>query len=918
MSGYYRDFFRLSVLQMQRQLPAALAVIALLVSSGALFADTQDPPLFVAPDGVDSGNCQNEAAPCRSIDFALQRVGKNGQVRIAAGTYELSAPENVFYLVSNAIDVRAERGATLVGAPQEFAGQLGARGFRVIVDTKSLDRDTARKLGATKRSLAAATSATACAGGFAGAFPCDSVDLVAHVANRAATASGADIWGFVDLNTSREYAIMGYSTGTAVYDVSDPENPREVGFVDGQRTTWRDIKIYQFWDESAGRYQAYAYVTADNASDGLFVLDLTELPHRISRVNYSGDFAEAHNVYMTKTDFSTGLALTDGTPVLVIAGSNRDDGRFRLYSLDDPRAPAFIARPATPADQPAGNRLYMHDAASTVIRDTRKDSMCVNAATSPYCDLLVDFNESSVDLWDITDPATPARISRTPYGNSGYTHSGWLSEDQSVIYVQDELDERDRILNTTLRAFVIADRGTLSTPYTWTGPTRSIDHNGFARGNRYYMSNYASGLTILDIANVADIQTAGRFDTYPSSDSGGFPGAWGTYPFLPSGNILVSDIDSGFFVVADRTRDEAPTILEFSAVSFGGSEDENPTLTVRRKGPATGTVGLAWEVIPATADESDITNRMGIIDWRSGETGDKTIDLGIVNDGNVEGMERLIVKLWAPSQTANLGNTNYASVYISDPGNASTIGFMDASVDISERGFATAVVVVRRTGSARGAVSVDYAVSGGDATAGADYSGPASGTLTWSDGEAGPKTIEYAIVNDGSGEPAEFLELALSNVSDGTLAGNTALRINILDAAGTNTPPNSVAGTSQSVRSGTRVTLDGTASNDPDGDALSYSWTQTLGPGVSLSNADAAAASFTAPTVTSDTLLRFELSVSDPGGLSDTSNVSVTIRASGSSSSGSSGGGALSVWLLVLLLFERMRLYDRLLAIRSR
>ncbi len=481
MSGYYRDFFWLPVFQMCRPFLAALAAGIAFASFGTARADTDEPPLYVAPTGIDAGNCLSAGAPCRSIDFALQRVGKNGRIRIAAGDYTLADPGNVFYLVSNAIEVVAEPGATLVGVPPEFAGELGQRGFRVIVDSKGVDRDAARKLGDTKRVLAAGTTATACVGGMAGAFPCENVDLVAHVADRSGSAAGADIWGFVDLNTDREYAIMGYSTGTAVYDISNADNPREVGFVDGQRTTWRDIKVYQYWNTAAGRWDAYAYVTADNASDGLFIIDLNELPHRVSRVNYAGDFSEAHNVYISRADFSTGLALTDDTPLLVVAGSNRNDGRFRTYSLDDPRAPAFVATPATPPDQPSGNRLYMHDAASMIVTDARKDSQCVNAAAA-YCDIVFDFNESSLDIWDVTDPANPARLSREPYGNSGYTHSGWWTEDKQFVFVQDELDERDRGLQTTLRAFSIADLRNPTLAGTWTGPTTAIDHNGFVRG----------------------------------------------------------------------------------------------------------------------------------------------------------------------------------------------------------------------------------------------------------------------------------------------------------------------------------------------------------------------------------------------------------------------------------------------------
>jgi len=281
---------------MSRLFLPTIAVLSLL-GIGTSLADTLDPPLYVAPGGAESGTCMEETEPC-TIDYALQRIGKNGQLRIAPGNYSLAKPEDIFYLVSNAIDVRADNGATLVGAPHEFAADLGDRGFRVISDTKGLD--THARLVQTRQSLQAGNFATTCSGGFAGSFPCDSVDLLAHVADRASSASGADIWGFVDLNSNREYAIMGYSTGTAVYDVSDPENPREVGFVDGQRTTWRDIKVYQFWNATEQRYNAYAYVTADNASDGLFIIDLTDLPQRISRVHYSSDFAEAHNVYMTR------------------------------------------------------------------------------------------------------------------------------------------------------------------------------------------------------------------------------------------------------------------------------------------------------------------------------------------------------------------------------------------------------------------------------------------------------------------------------------------------------------------------------------------------------------------------------------------------------------------------------------------
>jgi len=917
VSRYYRGFFKPVDFLMAFRFLSALAATLLLGLVSPALADSDEPPLFVATNGVDAGSCQDSTAPCRSIDYALQRVGKNGQIRIAAGDYALDSPENVFYLVSGAIDVQAEPGTTLVGVPHEFAGDLGSRGLRVIADTKGLGREAEQALVSAFESLKVSTSATACVGGFAGIFPCDKVDLLAHVADRTPGARGADIWGFVDLNSNREYAIMGYSTGTAVYDVTDAQDPREVGFIDGQTTTWRDIKVYQFWNAADRRWNAYAYVTADNASDGLFVIDLTQLPHRISRANSPSDFREAHNVYITKTDFSTGLALTSDEPVLIIAGSNISDGRFRAYSTENPASPSFVSMPATPAGQPGTDRLYMHDAASMLVTDDRKNTQCANAGASPYCDVLFDFNESSLDIWDVTDPGDPVRLSRTPYANFGYSHSGWWSEDKQTVFLQDELDERDRGLVTTLRAFSISDLTSPVLAGTWTGPTRAIDHNGFVRGNRYYMSNYSRGLTILDISDPASPVQVGRFDSYPSSDSVGFPGAWGTYPFLPSGNILISDIDSGFYVVSDNTRAVDEGSLAFAAASFGADETQSASIVVQRLGGSTGPVSVNWEIIAASATTADVEATEGSLSWADGDASDKIINLGISNDGISEGIERIVVKLTSPDGGATLATPSLASLYISDPGSTSTPEFDRPVVTIAERGYATAIAVVKRSGNANGALAVEFSVSGGDASAGADYSGPANGVLAWADGDADPKWIEYSIIDDGSGEADEFFEVTLGNPTGGTIAGSGVFRVNIADGAGTNASPNAVAGSNRTVNSGGQVTLDGSASNDPDGDALTYAWTQTLGPTVTLSGANTSNASFAAPTVSSDTLLRFSLSVSDPGGLSDSATVAITVRASGTSSSGG-GGGAMSLWLLALLLFERMRLDNRLFAIRTR
>jgi hypothetical protein len=96
--------------------------------------------------------------------------------------------------------------------------------------------------------------------------------------------------------------------------------------------------------------------------------------------------------------------------------------------------------------------------------------------------------------------------------------------------------------------------------------------------------------------------------------------------------------------------------------------------------------------------------------------------------------------------------------------------------------------------------------------------------------------------------------------------------------APSNSAPTANAGPDQNVGENSTVDLDGTGSSDPDGDALTYAWVQTEGPSVSLSDANSAQSSFTAPGVTagSTLILGFQLTVDD-GITSATDSVEVTV-----------------------------------------
>jgi hypothetical protein len=83
------------------------------------------------------------------------------------------------------------------------------------------------------------------------------------------------------------------------------------------------------------------------------------------------------------------------------------------------------------------------------------------------------------------------------------------------------------------------------------------------------------------------------------------------------------------------------------------------------------------------------------------------------------------------------------------------------------------------------------------------------------------------------------------------------------------------AGSDQTVTSGSLVTLEG---SDSDGSIDSYSWAQTGGPAVALSNANSAVARFIAPFVTNAVTLSFRLTVVNGTKQADTDSTSVIVQ----------------------------------------
>lgn len=621
---------------------AAVAGVVLLIAPVASHDDTRGAR-YVGPDGANATDCLEHHDPCLSIQYALEQAGPGNTIKVAEGIYDVTGIDPERFLFGT---VHAQGGyepgghfeardpdlypTILVGVDPAYRLQVMHLGFKWAADLESA------RLGIVDESPAQALQATAlaaepCLQGSAGQFPCRNVDLLAQIALNQFSSrptSAANVWGFVDLNDDREYAVVGLSNGTAIVEVTNPEDPREVVTIPGNSSSWREVKVHQFFEAASNAYRAYAYVTTEAPNSGVQVIDLGGLPGTATLAATLSDTGTQHTPYISNVDYATNLALPGAEAFLYLAGSDVAGGAWRAYSLANPALPQLIAT------APPGTE-YVHDATSLLITDART-SQC-GVGHDP-CEVYVDFNENSVDLWDVTDKAAPVRLSSTTYSDASYTHSGWPTADQRHIFVHDETEEIFGGLRTQIYTMNVDD---LRNPFivaSYQGPDTTTDHNGYVKDGFLYVSHYRRGLVVFDASDPLELQEVASFDSFlaPASNSAGTDGAWGVYPFLPSGTVVVSDISNGLFVLRDGASQLGQDPGRIGHLGIGGTASEaagTVDVIVRRNRGRAGAVSVDYSTSDLSAVAGgDYTSASGTLEWAEGDMSDRTITISVTND----------------------------------------------------------------------------------------------------------------------------------------------------------------------------------------------------------------------------------------------------------------------------------------------
>ena len=320
-----------------------------------------------------------------------------------------------------------------------------------------------------------------------------------------------DVWGYAAPDGT-EYALVGTRGGTSIVSLADPAQPEELFYIEGQNSTWRDLKT---WNQTA-------YVTTDgNVTEGVLVVDLSQLPDAAPHFRWTPEVTTPDGT--TDTLFSFHNLYIDELGRMYLSGGNVLDGGVVVADVTGSGPPVVVG---------FGPPVYGHDVYA-------RDGLL-------YVSEII---EGHFSIYDVSDPANFELLGsrRTPFE---FTHNAWLSDDGRTLFTTDERPD------APVASYDVSDPQDIRyldeiRADTFYGRVL-IPHNVHILNDYVVTSNYLAGLTVFDGAEPDNlVQTAQYLTPAPDNElNGGFHGAWGAYPFLPSGLVLVSDIERGLFVVA--------------------------------------------------------------------------------------------------------------------------------------------------------------------------------------------------------------------------------------------------------------------------------------------------------------------------------------------------------------------------------
>jgi len=309
----------------------------------------------------------------------------------------------------------------------------------------------------------------------------------------------SDITGFYQ--DDREFAVVGLQNAAVFVDITDPYEPFEIDRISGSPSIWRDLK---YWDR-------HVYIGTE-ADDGIKIVSVDD-PDNPILVNTITDVDNSHNIHVD----------VDG--YLYIVGA--DDHDIWIYNLDNPSDPTLVST-WNYQNNTGSTQGYCHDI------EVYNDKIYCAAIYTGYFHII-----------DISNKENPMTLTSHFTGFDGVsTHDVAVTENEQYLFTGDEN------LGGHIKVWDISDYDNINLvdEYFTEGYETHTSHNLYVRPgtDQLIISYYADGTRVVDISDPTNLQEIAYYDM--SDIEGLYVSNWGTYAYLPSGNIISSDIEQGLFV----------------------------------------------------------------------------------------------------------------------------------------------------------------------------------------------------------------------------------------------------------------------------------------------------------------------------------------------------------------------------------
>ncbi|MSU59369.1 MAG: hypothetical protein EXS35_14560 [Pedosphaera sp.] len=392
------------------------------------------------------------------------------------------------------------------------------------------------------------------------------ITLVSSNKPPQASSGFGDVWG--DGNLACLGVWTAYATfGFGVYNIANPAAPQL-------------LTVYNYSATAANRFEQgvirsnILYVGSWGGSangSGLHIFSITNpvVPALLSRITAStagtviNGFNDVHTLFLERN-------------FLYEAAHNTGIVSVKVFDVSNPAAPVYVR------DVVTTNTTKVHQ---MTVRTNQSGQVILYTSGWGGASTGNPASPGQTDLWDVTQVGTqPAPwLGRIFSGDN--SHSSWPTPDGNTLIVCRETAGGE------VKLYDISNPGTVTngTPPLATitpagmGLEADLPHNPVVVGNFLFLSWYQNGLQIFDITDRTRPVRVGFYDTYAAAGTSSFQGNWGIYPHLGFNKLLVSDIQSGFYIldasaVLTPTNNYPPLILA-QPVSITTTQGANVVFT---------------------------------------------------------------------------------------------------------------------------------------------------------------------------------------------------------------------------------------------------------------------------------------------------------------------------------------------------